>query len=86
MITFERETNEFQPVAIAVDGAPPAGSIDFAIVVHGARPTTWVPAVETDEGTGFWIQSLTAGMYEVYVRVTTLDESMVRMIGHMKIR
>lgn len=87
MIYFERETNEFQPLGVTIDGQVPLwDEVSTAVVAHGSRPTVWTPIATLDDQEGFWVTGLGAGLYEVYTKVATGSESIVKLAGYITIK
>lgn len=86
MISYERETKEFQQVSILIDGLQPlTANVSVSIVLATQRPTVWVPLLEVDSVAGFWVEDLAPGLYKVYVQVTNGGEVIVRDIGHVTV-
>lgn len=87
MNTYERETNEFQPVAVTLDGVPLLSNFEVALVPRGDRPTTWQSPVTIDSKPGLMITNLLGvGVYEVYVRITDMPEIPVVFAGSLVVR
>ena len=83
--TYERETVEFQPIVITRDGAVITTNIETCITVIDVRPVTWLSAVTLGGKVGCMIQNLSAGAYEVWVRVTDSPEIPVKSAGTFQV-
>lgn len=78
MIRYERETKEFQRVAIFNDGTPVTGdSVSFSIVWAHSRPGDWESAERLDGYLGFWVNGLEVGSYRVWARIDGTPETPV---------
>lgn len=84
---FQRETYEFLPVGVYVDGTAVTNGVEFAIVDSGDRPTTWGTAVTIGTAIGVMVAgtALGVGTYEVYARVTDSPEIPVLDAGTFRI-
>lgn len=86
MISYERETEEFQPIFIAIGGSSPDwAKVTVSIAPLNERPTEWTPVAMVDSIPGFWVKELAPGMYEVYVRIGHGYEVIVRNLGYITI-
>jgi hypothetical protein len=77
---YDRDSIEFCPVLVDVDGVTPApGDVEFAIVAYPGRPETadWVAPVVIDDQMGVMVEDLEVGQYEVWVRVSANPETPV---------
>ncbi len=79
--SYPRESVEFQPVPITLDGAPYAGDFEVAITPYGTRPATWAAAIPVDGAKGIMITGLSAGLYTVWAKVTDTPETPVIECG-----
>lgn len=75
--TYPRETVEFQPIPITLDGAAYAGAFEVCIKPYGERPAGWAAAATVDGAKGIMISGLTAGLYVVWAKVTDAPETPV---------
>jgi hypothetical protein len=73
---YPRESVEFQPILITVDGVTVTTNIETQITLVSGRPSSsaWIPAVTLDGQIGLMIQGLSVGTYEVWARVTDAPE------------
>ena len=78
---YPRETIEFQPVVITVDGVTVTTGIQFAIVPAGTRPTTWTAPTTLGADSGVMVSGLTAGVYVVWAKITSSPETPVVECG-----
>ena len=74
---YQRETQEFLPVAVTRDGAPITTGIEHAITPYGTRATTWTAPTILSGKTGVMVQGLAPGEYIVWTRITTAGETPV---------
>lgn len=85
MNRYERESTEFQPITITVDGAPATDGVTFAITPSGQRPVTYAAPVTIDGKAGVMVQGLEPGAYNVWARVDCTPESVVINCGSILI-
>jgi len=81
MSSYERESIEFQPVTVTVDGEAVTDGVTFAITPNGARPLAYVAPTTVDGKIGVMIQGLTPGMYRVWAKVVSTPETVVINCG-----
>jgi hypothetical protein len=80
-----RESVEFQPITITVDGAAVTTGVTFAIAATGTRPTTWVDPVTLGGNIGIMLTGLTPGLYRVWATVASSPETVVIDCGYLSI-
>jgi hypothetical protein len=86
MTSFERETVEFQPVTVTLNGTPVTTGVKFAIAVPGARPATFsAPATLAGE-IGVMVQGLAPGGYYIWAQITSSPETPVIRCGYINIK
>jgi len=86
MTTFERESIEFQPVTVTLDGQPVNTAIlALAIVPHGSRPTTFTAPTIINGKPGVMIQGLTPGVHKIWAKVTSNPETPILACGYITI-
>lgn len=78
---YPKETVEFQPVLVTVDGTAVTDDVELAVVVFQERPETWSAPVELDGKIGVMIDSYEPGRYDVWARVTDAPEIVVVKCG-----
>jgi len=73
---YPRESIEFQPILVTVDGTTVTTNIETQITAVSARPSdsAWIAAVTVDGQIGLMIEGLNVGTYEVWARVTDSPE------------
>lgn len=81
MPSYPRETIEFQPVSISVNGVVVTTGIEYAVTTDGARPLVWNIPTILDGKTGFMVQGQPPGTYTVWARVTANPETVVINCG-----
>lgn len=79
---YERESVEFQPVEIKLNGAVVLDGVSYAIVPDGERPVTFTAAVILSGKTGVMIQGLSRGTYRIFAKVLNTPEVPVIDCGH----
>jgi len=72
--SYPRESVEFQPVTVTVDGAPVTTGVQFCITSHGLRPVTWVAPTTLDGKIGVMVTGFTPGLYDVWAQITSSPE------------
>ena len=79
---YERESVEFQPVEIKLDGQAVLDGISYAIVPDGERPVTFTEATVLAGKTGVMIQGLERGTYRIFAKVLNSPEVPVIDCGY----
>lgn len=82
---YPRETVEFTPLTITVDGQPVTDNVEVCIAANGQRPSTWTAAAVLDGKIGVMISALEAGWYTIFARVTSSPETPVIECGTIEI-
>lgn len=74
--TYPRESVEFQPILITLDGTPftTAADIEVSITAPSARPSTWIASTSLGGEIGVMIENLAVGSYTVWARITDSPE------------
>lgn len=85
MNTYPRETAEFQPVTVTVDGAPVTTGVQFAVVESGARPTSWTTPVTLGGKIGVMVENLDPGTWHVWAQITSDPETPVVDCGEFDV-
>lgn len=81
MNRFPRETVEFQPVTVKVDGVLVTDGVQLTITSGSTRPTVWAPAVTLDGKIGVMVEGLEVGSYTVWAKVSAVPEVPVVRCG-----
>lgn len=73
---YPRESVEFQPILITLDGNPvtTAADVEVCITAQNARPSTWIASTSLGGEIGVMIQNLAVGTYLVWARITDSPE------------
>lgn len=79
---YERESVEFQPVEIKLNGVAVLDGISYAIVPDGERPVDFIAATVLAGKTGVMIQGLERGTYRIYAKVINSPEVPVIDCGY----
>jgi hypothetical protein len=74
---YPRETVEFTPITVTVDGVPVVDDVEIAITPMGERPTTWQPAPVLGGRIGVMISALDPGWHTAWARVASSPETPV---------
>ena len=82
---YPRESVEFAPITITVDGTPVTTGVTVALVANGTRPTTWVTPTTLAGKIGVMLTGLTPGLYNVWAKVTSSPETPVIDCGFISI-
>ena len=84
---FQRETYEFLPVAVTVNGSAVTVGVEFAIVDLSTRPSTFGSAVTLGTAVGVMVAgtALGVGTYRVFGKVTSSPEIPVIDCGTFRI-
>lgn len=85
-LSFPRETVEFLPVTVTVDGVVVTTGVQFAKTTGTNRPTTWVAQYDLDGKIGILLSGETPGTYHLYAKVTDAPEVPVIDCGSYIIR
>lgn len=85
MKVYLKESVEFQPVIVELDGAV-IEEFDVCIVPYRARPEDWQSPTVLEGQPGIMIQGLEIGTYDIYVRITHNPEIPVIPAGQVVIR
>jgi len=81
MITLPRETLEFIPVNITVDGVPVTAGVKVCVTPGTARPTVWDDPVVLGDEIGVMTTDHTPGTYRVWAQITSSPEIVVVECG-----
>jgi len=71
---YPRESVEFQPILVTLDGEPVTTDVEFAITNMTNRPSDWAPATVLQDQIGVMIENLSVGTYKVWARITDSPE------------
>jgi hypothetical protein len=79
--SIPRESSEWHPFTVTVDGTPVTTGVETAVTTISARPATWTPATVRDGKTLIRIAGLTPSTYRAWARITRSDETAVVDLG-----
>lgn len=79
---YPRETVEFQPVQVTLNGAAVTTDLSFAVVRDGQRPVTFTDAAVMGSLTGVMVAGLEPGAYRIYAQLTAGPETPVIDCGY----
>jgi hypothetical protein len=84
---FQRETYEFLPVVVTVNGTAVTTDVSFAVCEVDGRPATWGSAVTLGTAIGVMVNgtALGVGTFEVFARVQSSPEIPVLDCGTFRI-
>ena len=84
---FQRETLEFLPVVVTVDGVEVTAGVEFAIVDINARPETWDEPTVLGDAIGVMVDGATlgTGTFRVFAQVTDSPEVPVIDCGSFRV-
>lgn len=80
-----RESVEFQPVEVRLDGVLVTTAVEFCVTTARARPETWIAPVVLGDAIGVMVDGLDPGTYVVWGRVTDYPEQPVLDCGQIRI-
>lgn len=83
--TYPRETVEFQPVEVKVDGAVVTDGVQLALTTGSDRPTDWNDPTVVAGGIGVMVEGLAVGTYHVWAKVTSSPETPVVDCGTFRV-
>jgi len=84
-LTVPRETVEYVPVDVTVNGVVTTTGIEFAVVLDGARPSAWTAAVVLSSRTYVLLTGLTPGQWRIWARVSAAPETPVIECGYITV-
>jgi hypothetical protein len=82
---YPRESVEFQPVRVTLNGAGVTTGLSFAVVPDGRRPVTFTPAAVIGNEAGVMVSGMTPGTYRIYAQLTSGPETPVIDCGYFYI-
>jgi hypothetical protein len=84
---FQRETLEFLPVVVTVDGDPVTDGVEIAVTDTTSRPEDWEPAATLGDAIGVMVDGATLGVgtFRVFARVTDAPEVPVVDAGTFRV-
>ena len=82
---YERESIEFQPITVTVDGAPVTTGVTFSIAPNGERPDTYTAPAAVAGKVGVIVQGLQPGIYNIWAKVASTPETVVINCGRIAI-
>jgi hypothetical protein len=84
---FQRETYEFLPVSVTVNGTAVTTGVTFAVCEVDSRPATWGSATTLGTAIGVMVNgtALGVGTFEVFARVVSSPEIPVLDCGTFRI-
>lgn len=83
--TTPRESAEWRPFTVTVDGSPTTTGVETAVAPMGSRPITWTPATVRGNKTLIRVEGLPVGTYGAWARTTRGDETAVTFLGYFTI-
>lgn len=82
---YPRESVEFQPVAITVNGTAVLTGVTFSVVEYGLRPSTFGTAVSLSGNIGVMVSALDPGDYTVWAKIVSSPETPVVECGYFTV-
>ena len=79
-MSYPRETYEFQPVEVLVDGASVTAGVRLSIVKSGARPGAWVSPASLEGKIGFFVGGYGPGEWDVWAQGHPLDSPEIPVV------
>lgn len=84
MTTLPRETLEFIPINITVDGTPVTNNVKVCVTTGTTRPTAWENPVTLGDEIGVMTTTHEPGTYRVWAQITSSPEVVVVQCGTFK--
>lgn len=84
-MTYQRETKEFQPISIKVDGVEVLEGVEVSVIPSGTRPTEWSAPFTLDGKLGVMIEGFVPDTYQVWAKITSVPEIPVIYCGNFKV-
>lgn len=85
--TYQRETKEFIPVPISINGVSTTVGVKFQITILGARPIgVWLDPITVGGKIGVMIDQLAPGKWTIWAQVTSNPEIVVEDCGFFLVR
>lgn len=78
---YPRETIEFIPVTVTVDGTPVTTGVMFSVTDWGVRPTIWTEPISLGDRIGVMTVTQPPGSYQIWAKVTDSPETPVILCG-----
>ena len=82
---FQRETVEFQPVTVTVDGVKTTTGVTFSVTPDGLRPSIFSAPVTLNDEIGVMVQNFAVGAWRVWAKVTGVAETPVIDCGYFMV-
>ena len=83
--SYPRETVEFAPITVKVDGVEVLTGVTVSVVAAGVRPTVWVAPTTLDGKIGVMVTGMTAGLYDIWAKVVSSPETPVIYCGPLRV-
>jgi hypothetical protein len=83
--SYERESVEFQPVTITVDGTAVTTGVTFCLAPDGVRPVTFAAPATVAGKIGVLVTGLTPGAYRVWAKIASNPETPILNCGYITI-
>jgi protein-disulfide isomerase len=83
--TFPRESIEFLPITVTVDGVKVSTGVTFAKTTGADRPTVFNAAVTVGSNIGVMVAGEPTGLTTIYAKVTGTGETPVIMCGQYRV-
>ena len=85
VLTVPRETVEYIPVVVYLNGVVTTANVSFAVVPDGTRPSSWTAATVLNSATYTLISGLSVGLYNVFAKVSAAPETPVILCGQITV-
>lgn len=84
-LVLPRETVEYIPVVVTLNGVVTTTGVSFAIVADGSRPSVWTAATVLSSATYALVSGLTPGVWRVWAKVSAAPETPVIECGYITV-
>jgi len=82
---YPRETVEFIPVEVTVDGETVTDGVQFCVTNRVTRPTSWISPVTLEGKIGVMTNAQPVGVYVIWAKVTDSPEVPVIRCGEYRV-
>ena len=85
MNVYPRESVEFQPIKVQLDGVTITASVKFCIALEGDRPVTFSTPTMLDGNIGVMVTGLAPDTYHVWAQIVDSPETPVIDCGPFRV-
>lgn len=82
---YPRESVEFQPIRVTLDGVEVQDNVEFSVVPRDTRPDVFTAPTELAGKIGVLVDGMDPGVYTVWAQVTSAPEVPVLDCGYFTV-